>query len=101
MAAKTHHFKVGNGDMLLVVTETGRRILAEINISVGTEPTDERPDVAKQLRALLKRDDKGRLYVDAFLVTHPDQDHVRGLIERFHLDPLGEWSAKDDRIVVR
>ncbi len=32
MKATTTHFRVGNGDMMLMVTESGRRILVDCNI---------------------------------------------------------------------
>ena len=66
---KTVHFRVANGDMTLVELESGRRILIDINIrAAADDPDDDTPDVAKQLRERLDRDDKGRLYVDAFLL---------------------------------
>lgn len=101
MPAKTLHFKVGNGDMTLIETASGRKILVDINICAADEPTDERPDVREQLRDRLERDAEDRLYVDAFLLTHPDQDHCRGLREYFHLGPLSDWSEDDDKIVIR
>lgn len=101
LAASTLHFKVGNGDMLLIRTGSGRWILVDINICAPDDPTDERPDVGAQLRELLPRDAKGRLYVDAFLLTHPDQDHCRGLRAHFHLGSADTWSRGDDKILIR
>jgi beta-lactamase superfamily II metal-dependent hydrolase len=97
-AVKSEHFRVGNGDMVLLTFESGRRVLIDINVRV---PDDEIVDVAKQLRNRLDRDDKGRLFVDAFLSTHPDQDHIRGLREHFHLGPLTDWSKSADKILIR
>lgn len=100
--AKTYHFKVGNGDMALVELENGRRILVDINIrSAADNKNDETPDVASQLRDLLDRDDEDRLFVDAFLLTHPDADHIRGLENHFHLGPLSSHKTADDKIVIR
>lgn len=100
--AKTYHFKVGNGDMALVELENGRRILIDINIrSAAGNANDDTPDVAAQLREILDRDDDDRLFVDAFLLTHPDADHVRGLQNHFHLGPLSSHKAADDKIVIR
>src|SRR5690606_33268504 len=48
-----------------------------------------------------KRDKQGRKYVDAFLLSHPDQDHINGLRNHFHLGPPHEWSKDDDKIFVR
>ena len=102
MSAKTIHFKVGNGDMTLVVLESGRRILIDCKItSAADDPIDDAPDVGFQLRDRLKRDTDGRLYVDAFLLTHPDQDHCAGLRRHFHLGPPGSWVKANDKIVIR
>jgi len=102
MPVKTTHFRVGNGDMMLVEFDSGRKLLVDINIrAAADDPDDETPDVASQLRDRLVRDSKERLYVDAFLLTHPDADHCRGLAKHFHLGPLSEWSKSADKIVIR
>lgn len=88
--------------MTLIKLTSGRCILLDINIrSAADNPDDDTPDVARQLRDRLPRDDQGRLYVDAFLLTHPDADHIRGLMEHFHLGPLADWSEDDDKIIIR
>lgn len=102
MAAKTTHFKVSNGDMTLIETGDGHTIIVDINIrAAADDPSDDTPDVAKQLRERLSRDNEGRLYVNAFLLTHPDADHCRGLEKHFHLGPLSDWKKADDKIVIR
>ncbi len=102
MAIKTSHFKVDNGDMTLIELESGRRILADINIRCAADDEDDdTPDVAAQLRKKLDRDDEGRLFVDAFLNTHPDADHIRGLETHFHLGDPSTWSKADDKIFIR
>lgn len=99
---KTHHFKVDNGDMTLVQLESGRTVLVDINIrSAADDDGQDAPDVASQLKSLLSRDKDGRMYVDAFLLTHPDEDHIRGLENHFHLGAPGDWQKKDDRIIIR
>ena len=53
--AKTYHFRVGNGDMALVETDEGRRVLIDINIrGAADDEDDDTPDVASQLRELLE-----------------------------------------------
>ncbi|WP_296710634.1 metallohydrolase [Rhodoblastus sp.] len=102
MTAKTTHFRVDNGDMMLIEFESGRRVLVDVNIRTAADDADdETPDVAKQLRARLTRDSQGRPYVDAFLLSHPDADHCRGLKKHFHLGKLSDWSKSADKIVIR
>ncbi len=105
MTAKTTHFKVDNGDMVLVQLESGRRILIDIRIrSAADNPDGDAPDVGAQLRKcleLLGRDNDGRLYVDAFLLTHPDQDHISGLRNHFHLGAPSSWSKSEGKIFIR
>ena len=95
-------FPVGNGDMTLVETEEGHRILIDVNIrSAADDPDDDTPDVVAKLRKKLVRDAVGRLCLDALLISHPDQDHCRGLRKHFHLGPPDTWSKSDDKILVR
>jgi len=105
MSAKSIHFKVSNGDMTLIELESGRRILIDIKIRVAADnQDDETPDVGSQLRERLEslgRDNMGRLYVDAFLQTHPDQDHIGGLRSHFYLGAPSSWNIKEDKIFIR
>ena len=102
MTGNISFFPVGNGDMTLITTESGRRILIDMNIrSAADDPDDGTPDVAGLLRDRLTKDSAGRHSVDVLLVSHPDQDHCRGLRKHFHLGPPSEWSAKANKIFVR
>ncbi len=102
MTAQLSFFPVGNGDMTLIQTEGGSRILLDVNIrSAADDPDDGTPDVVSKLRKKLIRDDSGRLYIDALLISHPDEDHCRGLRKHFHLGPPDEWSKSSDKILVR
>ena len=102
MTAHLSFFPVGNGDMTLVQTEGGHNILIDMNIRAAADnPDDDTPDVATKLRDKLSRDAEGRLYVDALLVSHPDEDHCRGLRKHFHLGPPDEWSKGADKILIR
>jgi len=102
MSVETLHFKVANGDMSLIKTHSGRFILVDINISASADDKDEdAPDVGAQLRNALDRDGDGRLFVDAFLLTHPDMDHCSGLENHFHLGKIEDWSPEDDKIIIR
>lgn len=102
MVAKVLFFPVGNGDMTLIVLESGRKILIDMNIrATADDPDDDTPDVAAELRGYLTRDAQGRLYIDVLLLTHPDQDHCRGLGKHFHLGPPSDWSKSADKIFIR
>lgn len=102
MAATIAFFPVGNGDMTLITLESGHTILIDVNIRVDADnPEKDTPDVAKNLRSRLKRNAKGRLYVDVFLLSHPDKDHCSGLERHFHLGPPADWVKTDDKIFIR
>ena len=102
MAATISFFPVGNGDMTLIATESGRKILIDMNIRLAADdPDDETPDVASLLRERLERDSAGRLYVDVLLVSHPDEDHCNGLSKHFHLGPVEKWSHGKDKVFIR
>jgi hypothetical protein len=109
MATSITFFPVDNGDMTLICLgdKAGTTILIDCNIrAAADDPDDDTRDVAKDLREHLKRDKDGRPYIDAFLLSHPDQDHCRGLRNHFHLGALVDYSDDDKednekRIVIR
>lgn len=103
MSARIEFFPVGNGDMTLVTLETGRTILIDCNIRGAADDTDDEdtPDVGQSLRDRLERDASDRLFVDAFLLSHPDKDHCTGLVNHFHLGAAEDWKQKDDKILIR
>jgi len=102
MSAKIEFFPVDNGDMTLISLESGRKVLIDCNIrNKADNENDGTPDVGAFLRDRLERDDDGRLYVDTFLLSHPDMDHCSGLEAYFHTGKLSAWSEDDDKIVIR
>ena len=101
MTATLSFFPVGNGDMTLVETEESHKILIDMNIRVAADnPDDDTPDVVEKLRDKLSCDARGRKYVDALLVSHPDEDHCRGLRKHFHLGSPDNWSKSADKIFI-
>ena len=102
-------FPVDNGDMTLIKFGDldATTLLIDVNIRQDADdPDGEARDVAKDLRERLKKDENGRPYVDAFLLSHPDQDHCRGLKRHFYLGPLDKYpddkkDDKDKKIVIR
>ena len=102
MSASITFFPVSNGDMTLLKLDNGQNILIDMNIrAAADDEDDETPNVAKDLRGRIDRDDDGRLYVDAFLLSHPHSDHISGLRNHFHLGPPKDWKKKDDKILIR
>lgn len=67
-------FPVGNGDMTLITTKNNKKILIDCYRRAGKE-YDYQED---RLREHLNTDENGRLYVDVFVLTHPDADHITG-----------------------
>lgn len=96
MSAIISFFPVGNGDMTLIKTDSGKNILIDCNIRQG----DEYPDVTEQLRDKLSKDSSGRLFVDLFVWSHPDQDHCKGIKEKFHLGKVDDWKSENDLIFI-
>ena len=94
MSTSLIHFPVGNGDMTLICLgdKAGTTILIDCNIrAAADDPDDDTRDVGQDLRDRIKRDNKGRPFVDAFLTTHPDADHCRGVEKHFHLGPMKNY----------
>jgi hypothetical protein len=88
--------------MTLVRLDNGQTILIDVNIrGAADDEDDDTPNVAQDLRGRLDRDESGRLYVDAFSVSHPHSDHTTGLRNHFHLGPPDEWNEDDDKILIR
>ncbi|MEZ8061076.1 cobalamin biosynthesis protein CobQ [Vibrio splendidus] len=90
-------FPVDNGDMTLITTKNKKRILIDCNYR---QPSDDVVDVKSMLRERLDRNDDNQLFIDAYLITHPDQDHTRGFKEIFHTGSPDDWKEKDDKIII-
>ena len=102
MSASITFFPVSNGDMTFLKLDNGQTILIDLNIrGAADDEDDDTPNVAQDLKDRLECDDDNRLYVDAFLVSHPHSDHVSGLDNHFHLGPPEDWKKKDDKILIR
>ena len=102
-------FPVDCGDMTLIALgdKTGTTVLIDCNIRAAADDVnDSTRDVARDLRDRLHRDSNGRPYVDAFLLSHPDQDHCRGICNHFYLGGPAEYpddkkADADKRILIR
>lgn len=102
MTASITFFPVGNGDMTLITFDNDQKLLVDLHVrKAADDDEDETPDVMADLRGRLTRDEKGRLFIDGFLLSHPDKDHICGLETHFHLGPPDEWDEDDDKILIR
>ena len=100
MSTQISFFPVANGDMTLIELDDKdqTKILIDLNIrDAADDDGDPTFDAATELRRRLRKDKNGRPYVDVFLQTHPDQDHLNGLMKHFHLGSVDDYTEpKDD-----
>jgi len=109
MVAKITFFPVDNGDMTLIrlADSNATNLLIDCKIRTSADDAeDATPDVAKELRDRLKSDNNNRPYVDAMLLSHPDEDHCLGLEKHFWLGSLSDYPddnkpLSEKRIVIR
>ena len=99
MSAKITFFPVGNGDMTLITLNDSdeTNILIDVNVRTAADnPEHDACDVAAELRKRIKTDDKGRPYVDVFVLSHHDKDHCTGLKKHFHLGKTEDYVCEPD-----
>jgi len=89
------YFPVGNGDTSLIQLSNGFHILIDCNITNDSknESDDATYNVRNHLLSVLKKE-KDVPYVDAFILTHPDEDHCRGFGETFYTGDPSAYSYK-------
>ena len=81
-------FAVDNGDAVLLEAH-GRTVMTDINYrGACADEEDETNDFAPTIRSACNDDS-----LDIFVLTHPDEDHLRGFGEVFH---LGAPSERDN-----
>ena len=84
-------YPVGNGDCdLITIGGANKKMMFDCNFrQEAEEDNDEMYDVLGDLLDNELTTKKcGLPFLDAFLLTHPDQDHCRGFADKFYLgDP--------------
>jgi hypothetical protein len=97
-------FPVGNADTSLITLTDGTSIVIDLHVTVDSKDAEEDAyDVHTHLLRESRRDTSDNPHVDAFVLSHPDQDHVRGFEATFFTGAPGTYSAKDrkdGRIIV-
>lgn len=91
-------FPVGNGDTVLLKLTDGATVLLDCNIRNDAHDDENEGcyDVHSHLLEELARDENDRPVVDAFILTHADQDHCRGFKTSFHTGDPDKYETDDD-----
>ena len=101
--SKIIFYPVDNGNMILVKLQDNTTILIDMYIRKKCDmDKKECFDVLTHLKDNLEKDSKGRYFVDAFVLTHLDKDHIGGLEDNFYLSSLDDYKEKDkDKIIIK
>ena len=95
-------FPVGdkNGGMTLIkLNDTKKTTYILIDCSIGDELIADHCDVNQELRKRLPTENE-RPYIDAFILTHRHEDHVKGFQKHFHLGSLEEYDDNEDELKI-
>ena len=95
-------FPVGekNGGMILVKLNDSFNTTIMIDCSIGDESIADYCDVNEELRERLPTESNNRPYVDAFILTHRHEDHLKGFQRHFHLGSLADYKDDDDELKI-
>lgn len=99
------YFPVGNGDTSLVKLADKMTFVIDLNVTeaAGDEDDSTRYDVHAHLLKEVRSDAEGHPHADGYLLSHPDQDHVRGFLTVFYTGDPRNYADKDkkaDRIII-
>ncbi len=102
--AKIIFYPVDNGNMILLKLEDKTTILVDIN--VRKKASDEKEEnffnVMSHLKENLEKDAQGRYFVDGFVLTHLDKDHIGGLQDNFYLGDIDQYNDKNkEKIIIK
>ncbi|MCK6649078.1 MAG: cobyric acid synthase CobQ [Bacteroidia bacterium] len=91
------YYPVDNGDTSLITLSDETKILIDISITEASqeEKNDERYDVKRDLLDNELKKNNNNPFVDVFILSHPDQDHIRGFEKHFFKDDLSNYTKED------
>lgn len=95
--SKIKFYPVDNGDTVLIKVDN-----TTIQIDANIRNNDDCFDVMEDLLDELNTDSEGRYHLDLFMLTHPDEDHCRGIDTNYYLGDPDKYSDadKDDDLVI-
>lgn len=103
MNSKIKFYPVGNGDQTLLRLYDGTTINIDCNIRSGDKDSngnliyDVKKDLLKELKTI-----NGVYHLDAFILTHGDNDHCHGFKDNFYLGDPEKYQAtnKDNKEII-
>lgn len=87
---KLKFYPVDNGDTVLMNVDK-TTIQVDANIRNGGDCYDVKSDLLDELQT----DKNGAYHLDLFVLTHPDQDHCRGIKTNYYLGDPNNYSESD------
>jgi len=101
--SKIIFYPVDNGNMILLKLKDNTTILIDMYIRKKSheENAEKFYDVLSHIKDTLEKDSKGRYFVDAFILTHLDHDHIAGLKDNFYLGAIDDYKDKDEKIIIK
>lgn len=88
--SKVKFYPVDNGDTVLIKVDK-----TTIQIDANIRNNDDCYDVMSDLLDELSTDSESRYHLDLFMLTHPDEDHCRGVDTNYYLGDPENYSDED------
>lgn len=92
-------YPVDNGDTVLI--KVGATAI-QVDSNIRSTEDNDYYDVKTDLLGELSRDSERRPHLDLFILTHPDQDHCRGMKVNYYLGDPEKYDSddKDDNRII-
>lgn len=102
--AKIIFYPVDNGNMILLKLEDKTTILVDIHVRKKSSDENEEGffNVMSHLKENFEKDNQSRYFIDAFVLTHLDEDHIRGLQDNFYLGDIDQYNdTNKEKIIIK